>query len=97
MRKGRNAGPEAFFTPSGHMGISPATDTLMNLPKGTQVLSALDTKAFMSGIPAYANGTKKKKKQGILSTVWNGAKAAASKVKDVFHFTGGRLGAVPNR
>ncbi|WP_421726831.1 phage tail tape measure protein [Bacillus velezensis] len=81
--KGRNAGPEAFFTPSGHMGISPATDTLMNLPKGTQVLSALDTKAFMSGIPAYANGTKKKKKQGILSTVWNGAKAAASKVKDL--------------
>nr|WP_254663525.1 hypothetical protein [Bacillus velezensis] len=37
----------------------------------------------MSGIPAYANGTKKKKKQGILSTVWNGAKAAASKVKDL--------------
>lgn len=79
--RGSNAGPEAFITPSGHMGLSPATDTLMNLPKGTQVLSAIDTKAFLSGIPAYAKGTKKK--EGFISKMWNGAKAAVGKVKDL--------------
>ncbi|MCG8395695.1 phage tail tape measure protein [Bacillus atrophaeus] len=79
--RGGNAGSEAYITPSGHMGLSPAKDTLMNLPKGTQVLSALDTKAFLSGIPAYANGTKKK--EGIISRVWNGAKGAVGKVKDL--------------
>ncbi|WP_404482814.1 phage tail tape measure protein [Bacillus velezensis] len=78
--KGSNAGSEAFITPSGHMGLSPAKDTLMNLPRGTEVLSARETKAFLSGIPAYSNGTKKK--EGIISRVWNGAKAAAGKVKD---------------
>lgn len=79
--KGSNAGPEAFITPSGHMGLSPATDTLMNLPQGTQVLSAIDTRAFLSGVPAYANGTKKK--EGFISKMWNGAKAAVGKVKDL--------------
>ncbi|MES9779005.1 phage tail tape measure protein [Bacillus velezensis] len=79
--RGANAGSEAYITPSGHMGLSPAKDTLMNLPKGTEVLSARETKAFLSGIPAYSNGTKKK--EGIISRVWNGAKAAAGKVKDI--------------
>ncbi|MEC0886841.1 phage tail tape measure protein [Bacillus atrophaeus] len=81
---GSNSGPEAFFTPSGRMGLSPASDTLMNLPKGTQVLSALDTKAFLSGIPAYAKGTKGTKgKEGFFSKAWNGAKSAVGKVKDL--------------
>ncbi|MEC1663355.1 phage tail tape measure protein [Bacillus halotolerans] len=79
--RGANAGSEAYITPSGHVGLSPATDTLMNLPKGTQVLSALETKVFLSGIPAYANGTKKK--EGFISKMWNGAKAAVGKVKDL--------------
>ncbi|MEK3800995.1 phage tail tape measure protein [Bacillus sp. FSL K6-1234] len=79
--RGANAGSEAYITPSGHVGLSPATDTLMNLPKGTQVLSALETKSFLSGIPAYANGTKKK--EGFISKMWNGAKSAVGKVKDL--------------
>lgn len=47
--KGANAGPEMYRTPSGHVGLSPATDTLMNLPKGTEVLSAKQTRACFSG------------------------------------------------
>ncbi|MCY7785266.1 transglycosylase SLT domain-containing protein [Bacillus inaquosorum] len=77
--KGANAGPEMYRTPSGHVGLSPASDTLMNLPKGTQVLSAKQTKAALSGVPAYAKGTE----GNIFTKAWNGVKSVAGKVKDV--------------
>ncbi|AJK64946.1 putative phage tail tape measure protein [Bacillus amyloliquefaciens KHG19] len=86
--KGSNAGPELYRTPSGHMGLSPATDTVMNLPKGTEVLSGKQTKQMMSMLPAYAKGTG----GNFLTKAWNGAKAVASKVKnvavDVFDYIG---------
>lgn len=49
---------ELFITPDGQMGMSPATDTLMNLPKGTTVLSGDKTQKLLSFglIPAYKNG-----------------------------------------
>ncbi|WP_144452763.1 transglycosylase SLT domain-containing protein [Bacillus subtilis] len=77
--KGANAGPEMYRTPSGHVGLSPATDTLMNLPKGTEVLSAKQTRAALSGVPAYAKGTE----GNIFTKAWNGVKSVAGKVKDV--------------
>ncbi|MBY8913314.1 tape measure protein [Bacillus sp. YC2] len=77
--KGSNAGSELFRTPSGHMGLSPATDTMMNLPKGTEVLSAKQTRAALSMMPAYAKGTG----GNFLTKAWDGAKAAVGKVKDV--------------
>ncbi|WEY89774.1 transglycosylase SLT domain-containing protein [Bacillus subtilis] len=77
--KGANAGPEMYRTPSGHVGLSPATDTLMNLPKGTQVLSAKQTRAALSGVPAYAKGTE----GNIFTKAWDGVKSVAGKVKDV--------------
>ncbi|WP_041351402.1 transglycosylase SLT domain-containing protein [Bacillus subtilis] len=77
--KGANAGPEMYRTPSGHVGLSPASDTLMNLPKGTQVLSAKQTRAALSGVPAYAKGTG----GNIFTKAWNGVKSVAGKVKDV--------------
>lgn len=77
--KGANAGPEMYRTPSGHVGLSPASDTLMNLPKGTQVLSAKQTRAALSGVPAYAKGTE----GNIFTKAWNGVKSVAGKVKDV--------------
>ncbi|AXI29449.1 hypothetical protein CIB87_10655 [Priestia megaterium] len=56
--RGSNAGPELFRTPDGRMGLSPATDTLMNLPKGTQVLSATNTRKVLPdlNIPFYDKG-----------------------------------------
>ncbi len=49
---------ELFITPDGEIGLSPATDTLMNLPEGTKVLSGEDTQKLMSMglIPAYKDG-----------------------------------------
>ncbi|MFP3453411.1 phage tail tape measure protein [Bacillus sp. SIMBA_154] len=49
--------PELFRTPDGSMGLSPSTDTLMNLPKGTEVLSGEKTQQVM-GLPFYKEGTK---------------------------------------
>ncbi|MGG1014857.1 phage tail tape measure protein [Bacillus subtilis] len=88
---GDGGGPELFQTPSGFTGLSPGTDTLFNLPKGTQVLPHDMTKKLMAqGIPAFKNGTKNKslfeKATSAVSsaknTVVNVAKGAVSKVKD---------------
>ncbi|UUT26302.1 transglycosylase SLT domain-containing protein [Bacillus velezensis] len=68
-----------YRTPSGQVGLSPATDTLMNLPKGTAVLSAKQTRAALAGVPAYAKGTE----GNIFTNAWNGVKSVAGKVKDV--------------
>ncbi|WP_214855713.1 transglycosylase SLT domain-containing protein [Exiguobacterium sp. s130] len=71
--RGTNAGPELYRTPSGFVGMSPARDTLMNLPKGTQVINARDTRMLMEryNIPTYKNGT-----------VTDALKTAGSYVKD---------------
>ena len=54
--RGNNSGPELIQTPDGRQTLSPATDTLVDLPKGTQVLSAKNTRKYLESIPAYANG-----------------------------------------
>ncbi|MCY9198928.1 phage tail tape measure protein [Bacillus atrophaeus] len=88
---GDGGGPELFRTPSGFTGLSPGTDTLFNLPKGTQVIPHDMTRKLMEqGVPAFKNGTKKKslfeKATSTVSsakdTVVNAAKGAVSKVKD---------------
>lgn len=59
--RGSNAGPELYRTPNGRVGLSPATDTLMNLPKGTEVINAKATRAVLAQqqIPQYALGNVK--------------------------------------
>ncbi|GAB4073668.1 hypothetical protein GCM10028778_11710 [Barrientosiimonas marina] len=52
--KGSNAGRELITPPKSKPFLSPPTDTLMNLPKGTQVTPAKETKQMF---PQYANGT----------------------------------------
>jgi phage-related protein len=49
---------ELYITPSGHMGMSPATDTMLNLPRGTKVFSGPQTQQLMTSgmIPAYDSG-----------------------------------------
>lgn len=56
---GDGGGAELYRTPAGQLGLSPATDTLMNLPKGTQVIPARQTTMLLNqlGIPAYNTGT----------------------------------------
>lgn len=48
---------ELIVTPDGKATLSPDTDTLMNLPRGSAVLSGEKTKEFIkSFIPAYKDG-----------------------------------------
>jgi TP901 family phage tail tape measure protein len=64
---------ELIALPSGEMFMSPDTDTMIDLPKGTQVFSGPDTKQFMNaiGIPKYANGIGSK----IWEWLGNGAES----------------------
>lgn len=82
---GDGGGPELFRTPSGYTGLSPGTDTLMNLPKGTQVLSHTETKQYMRQVPEYAKGTKDKGLFGYLkdagASVWETGKKIGGAVK----------------
>ncbi|ATH93298.1 phage tail tape measure protein [Bacillus glycinifermentans] len=85
---GDGGGPELFRTPSGFVGLSPGTDTLFNLPKGTQVLPHKETRDLLSsGIPAFKKGTKNKSFFDSVVDVGKGAldagKAAVTKVKDL--------------
>lgn len=65
---------ELFVTPNGQLGMSPATDTLMNLPKGTRVFSGEQTQQLMRNglIPRYEKGN-----------VGDWFKEQGQKVKDV--------------
>lgn len=66
---------EAYRTPDGRTGIFPAQRNLMvNLPKGTSVLSGPKTAAIY-GVPAYANGVGE-----WLKEKWDGAKEIASDI-----------------
>ncbi|MCY7563807.1 tape measure protein [Bacillus safensis] len=79
---GDGGGPELYKTPSGHVGLSPGTDTLMNLPKGTQVLSHKQTLETLGNVPMYADGTKGNKNgSGWLGKAVEGAKNVVGKVK----------------
>lgn len=79
---GDGGGPELYKTPSGHIGLSPGTDTLMNLPKGTQVLSHKQTLETLGNVPMYGDGTKGNKKgSGWLGKAVEGAKNVVGKVK----------------
>lgn len=47
--------PEPFLEPSGRFGISPATDTLFNLEKGTKIWPSIQ--AFKAEMPHFAMGS----------------------------------------
>ncbi|MDP1441901.1 transglycosylase SLT domain-containing protein [Priestia megaterium] len=53
---------EAYVTPDGRIGISPATDTLYNLPAGTRVFDGSQTAKMLKGVPMYAKGIGNKLK-----------------------------------
>ncbi|MGO1059352.1 phage tail tape measure protein [Planococcus sp. FY231025] len=72
--RGSNAGRELIHTPSGDLALSPARDTLMNLPKGSQVLSAKKTKELLGKVPKYATGVG-----DMLGDLWKGTKNLGKK------------------
>ncbi|MFE4119942.1 hypothetical protein [Priestia sp. YIM B13486] len=47
---------ELIEYPNGKFALSPATDTLVNLPKGTRVYSGEQTSKILKGVPMYAKG-----------------------------------------
>lgn len=64
---------ELIMDPDGNIQLSPDQDTLVDLPKGTSVLSGPETKDFLRAInvPAYKNGIG-----DIWSMITGGAKKA---------------------
>ena len=61
---------EPFLTPDGRFGVSPAVDTMYNLPRGSKVWSSIQKfksqasnndylKSFMNQLPKFAMGTPK--------------------------------------
>ena len=75
--KGSNAGRELIETPDGKQYLSPARDTLLDLPKGTHVLSALQTNELLNA-PKYAWGTLKEWGENA----GEGTKAVGKTIKD---------------
>ncbi|MFK3938946.1 peptidoglycan DD-metalloendopeptidase family protein [Alkalihalobacillus sp. NPDC078783] len=76
--KGENAGRELIQTPDGDRFLSPSKDTLVNLPKGTHVWSALETKEMLKDVPKYNLGTIK----NAFSNAWGTTKKVGKKIKD---------------
>lgn len=77
---GSNAGQELIRTLDGKQYLSPAKPTLVNLPKGAQVLPAILTKQL---IPRYAWGTDFwDKTKDVAGSAWDATKKGAKKVKD---------------
>ncbi|WP_205272315.1 phage tail protein [Lactococcus taiwanensis] len=69
---------EMYRTPDGKTGLFPKVRNLMvDLPKGTQVLSGSKTAKAMSGMPAYANGIG-----DWMGEKWNQAKEMVGDIWD---------------
>lgn len=54
---GDGGGRELITLPNGRAFLSPDTDTMLDLPKGTHVTDHRKTNAMMKNIPKYAKGT----------------------------------------
>src|SRR5699024_9504469 len=78
-------GRELVQFPDGRTWLSPDTDTLVNLPKGTQVIpNKITEKLLKADVPHYAFGTK----------LWQGAKNVGSKIKSGAKAAWGAIGDV---
>jgi len=59
--RGRLSGRELIKFPDGSAGMFRGKDVVANLPKGTHVFSAPDTRELLGGIPQYNRGTESTK------------------------------------
>ncbi|OAH53901.1 hypothetical protein AWH48_11575 [Domibacillus aminovorans] len=78
---GDGGGAELIRTPSGQIGLSPSTATLVNLPRGTEVLPHRETQMLMN-TPRYATGAGQDTKGGLWDAVKDVTGSAVSAVKD---------------
>lgn len=82
---GDGGGEELIRTPDGKTFLSPGTDTLIDLPKGSTVLPYGKTKQLLQDIPFYKNGVGE-----FFSDAWESGKKIGGKVKnfalDVFDY-----------
>lgn len=77
---GDKHGRELINLPTGESFLSPDTDTMLNLPKGSQVIPNFATEKILSGeIPQYAKGTKGWKSK--LKDIWSFIKKPFAAVK----------------
>lgn len=54
---GDGGGPELYHTPNGQVGLSPGTDTMMYLPRGTHIIPHRETAQILrEAIPMYKYG-----------------------------------------
>jgi TP901 family phage tail tape measure protein len=88
--KGRGNGPggfrhEAIKYPNGKMALTPNRDTTAFLPKGSSVMNGAQTHSMLGGMPKFANGTNKKKKQNILEQGKHLAGTFGEKASDAAH------------
>lgn len=72
--KGANAGPEMIIGKDGQMKMAKKKNAIINLEKGAQVLSAINTKKLLNSIPAYAKG------KGMFNSLLDKGKEAATHV-----------------
>lgn len=75
-------GQEMITLPNGKRMLSPSTPTMMHLPKGTQVLSAPDTRKMMEQVPHYAKGTG----GGVVDWVKDKASSFASTLSNIWDY-----------
>lgn len=71
---GDGGGPELMRTPAGQVALSPGKATMVNLPRGTEVLPHRQTASLMNA-PAYAGGSRG---EGVLASMWGNTKNVAS-------------------
>ncbi|MDN5612418.1 MAG: peptidoglycan DD-metalloendopeptidase family protein [Staphylococcus equorum] len=88
--KGKGNGPggfrhEAIKYPNGKMALTPNRDTTAFLPKGSSVMNGAQTHSMLGGMPKFANGTNKKKKQNILEQGKHLAGTFGEKASDAAH------------
>ncbi|PJN92074.1 transglycosylase SLT domain-containing protein, partial [Bacillus sp. mrc49] len=76
---------ELVRLPNGKTFLSPATDTLLNLPRGTHVFSGSQTKAILNGqIPAFKGGTISNLFKSSKNLLSKGTSAVKNAVGDVW-------------
>ncbi|WP_313429797.1 peptidoglycan DD-metalloendopeptidase family protein [Siminovitchia terrae] len=85
--KGSNAGEELIRMPNGQTYLSPARPTMVHLPKGAHVWSALETKEMLNSVPQYGWGTVKK----VAKEAKGGLKKVGNVIKDKATAIGGKI------
>ncbi len=90
---------ELIQFPNGRLAMSPDSDTLVNMPRGTAVMSGPDTKSFLGSLPHYNNGVGKFVSGAIdwtkdmggraVGAVKNGVGALKDKAMDVWDWMAG--------